>query len=247
MSRDEFFTYDPSNPPEDRRSGGRWDSSSEQVGMLGVEVHMPLYWARVGAALVDYGIPIAIYIWLYTLSDNLGVLGEAIVIACIVANNIILQGKTGSSVGKKLFGMRVCYLVDDVRASTAYYAHCSTVRTAWRQMAHAIDFFLFWGWIRPWWNRSYQTYAESITSTVVVRKDKRMHIWNPDEIAAHKRGERWLCATTLATRLRISNQAQKDLASIRQRLLPRTGCVSASVSASTTTNASHSSTKTVSH
>lgn len=182
--RDSFFDQ----PPQGQSGpGARWDSSYQTVGNLGTEVKMPLYWTRIAAGLIDYGVPFAIYWWLYTLSVSLGVLGEVIVVGSLIANNIVLQGKTGSSVGKKLFGMKIAYMVGDVRASTAYFAQVSMARTAVRQFCHFIDCVFIWGWIRPWWNRAHRTYAESCTRTVVVQ-DKTLHLWSMEDIDAHRRG-----------------------------------------------------------
>lgn len=191
---DEFFTQQPSQSPRERQAaspqqgGAHWDSSQERVGTLGTEVHMPLYFTRVAAAAIDYGFTGALYLFALSTGNNtLAVLTEVVFFGSIIANNIVFQGRTGSSVGKRVFGMRIAYMVGDVRADTAYFAHCSVGRTAVRQFAHILDCIFVWGWIRPWWNRAHATYAESVTRTIVVG-DRHMHLWTPDEIEAHKRG-----------------------------------------------------------
>ncbi|AEE46521.1 RDD family protein [Cellulomonas fimi] len=74
---------------------------------------------------------------------------------------LLLQALTGSTPGKAVAGVRV-ERDDDARPA-------GLVRTVLREAAHVLDWVLLVGWLRPLWHPRRQTFADSLTRTVVVR------------------------------------------------------------------------------
>jgi Mce-associated membrane protein len=72
----------------------------------------------------------------------------------------LMQAYLGSTPGKLVVGIAV------VRQSDARPA--GPLRTLGRALAHLLDSLLMVGYLRPLWNASHQTFADSIASTVVI-------------------------------------------------------------------------------
>ena len=104
----------------------------------------------------------------------------------IVANSIWWQGKTGQSLGKKLCGMRLCYIRADQRDPWDYYEFPSVGLCTLRFFAHLLDYpFLYGLLIRPIFHWRKRTFADSVASTVVIRDD-RVHIFTREEAQADR-------------------------------------------------------------
>ncbi|MDT5188603.1 MAG: hypothetical protein QOG79_6038 [Mycobacterium sp.] len=74
------------------------------------------------------------------------------------------QGRTGSSVGKSVLGLRV---VDATAGEPIGF-----LRSVIRQFAHVVDLLsLGLGYLWPLWDSKNQTFADKLASTVCVRAD----------------------------------------------------------------------------
>ena len=99
---------------------------------------------------------------LFGRSDPDGICGSWIVcvsavVVCLIS---VLSTRDGRSWAHRLLNLQV---VD--RSSLL---PVSRVRMAVREAAHLADYILFIGFLRPLWNRQGQTFADTITNTVVV-------------------------------------------------------------------------------
>ncbi|WP_225752716.1 RDD family protein [Actinotalea sp. Marseille-Q4924] len=139
---------------------------------------------RVGAHLVD--VLVALAPWLVagpfaylTAERGVDVFGEpsimtttagdwavlaalAVQVALWIANRWVLQGRTGRSVGKRVLGLRLA----DQRTGVVP----GTGRTIGREIAHVLDWPGPLGFLWPLWDRLTQTFADKVSSTVVVRE-----------------------------------------------------------------------------
>jgi uncharacterized RDD family membrane protein YckC len=134
-------------------------------------VLLATYGQRVGAFLVDIGIPggVAVMILLAVLGTRdlaliLGVYGGATVLAMafMLWNSGYLQGRTGQSLGKRLLGIR---LVSRCNCRPVGFG-----RAVVRQFAHLLDGMpLLLGYLWPLWDEHRQTFADKLCGTLVVQ------------------------------------------------------------------------------
>ena len=164
-----------------------WGTQSQQ----GADVAYAGFWVRFAGGLIDYGVPAipwvgAVYA---TNSSILATFGSFIFFGCILANNIILQGRTGQSIGKRILGLRLCYIVGRSSDPVVYYQECSLARTFVRQICHYLDCIFILGWLLPMWNRNRRTFADMCARTVVVY-DTGFQVWTKEQIAIHRGSRR---------------------------------------------------------
>jgi uncharacterized RDD family membrane protein YckC len=74
--------------------------------------------------------------------------------------NLLLQGRTGSSVGQRVFGIRI------VRWQSGQ--HIGFRLALGHYFAHALDFPLLLGFLWPLWDREGQTFADKACGVVVL-------------------------------------------------------------------------------
>ena len=91
-------------------------------------------------------------------------IGFALMIGIQIWNRAFKQGRTGQSVGKKMMGIK---LVDE-HTGQPIGAGMSFVR----DLAHALDGFLYIGYLWPLWDDKRQTFADKSLGTVVVETPK---------------------------------------------------------------------------
>lgn len=83
------------------------------------------------------------------------------VLGVVVLAQLVLQGWTGASIGKRAVGV----VVVDGASGRAI----GVLRTLVRQLAHVVDAILLVGYARPVWHAQRRTFADSITGTLVLR------------------------------------------------------------------------------
>ncbi|MET0787665.1 MAG: RDD family protein [Cellulomonas sp.] len=104
----------------------------------------------VDSALMAYGVPM--------LLGQMTVIPT--VLAAIVWNRGVWQGRTGQSLGKKAMSIRLADQSTDLPVG---------VRTALlRELAHVVDTLSVVGWLNPLWNGKRRTFADQIVGTVVL-------------------------------------------------------------------------------
>jgi uncharacterized RDD family membrane protein YckC len=94
----------------------------------------------------------------------LAIIGILAMLAIQIWNRAFKQGRTGQSVGKKVMGIK---LVDE-HTGQPIGAGMSFVR----DIAHALDGFVYLGYLWPLWDDKRQTFADKILGTVVVETPK---------------------------------------------------------------------------
>lgn len=130
--------------------------------------------ARAGATILDHAVPaatLAVAAVLGLMLDRLQysppyaiLLGAA---ACVsvgfIARNLVSQGETGQTSGKRRLGLSLVRQRDALPVGTKM----SVIRYA----LHLVDTLpLLMGWLWPLWDRRRQTFADKITTTVVIRR-----------------------------------------------------------------------------
>ncbi|MFC7241647.1 RDD family protein [Catellatospora aurea] len=121
--------------------------------------------ARAAAFLVDLAVVGAalLLVRFSGLPDGgLAKLAPWLVIAAHGINRWYFGGRSGQSLGRRLFGIKLVYErgLSPIGALQAFL----------RDVAHAADTIVFYvGWFFPLWDAKKQTFADKITSTVVVK------------------------------------------------------------------------------
>lgn len=88
-------------------------------------------------------------------------LGAVLALAFVV-RNLLAQGRTGQTLGKRRMGIKVLRVQDG--------APPGRTRSILRQVAHVFDSAaLLLGWLWPLWDAKHQTFADKLCRTVVVR------------------------------------------------------------------------------
>lgn len=144
-------------------------------------------WVQRAAAFLIDGLLTSVPLWLgygfafATASHGLGPLGESTTdltpagvlvanLALVAAlgvwiwNRIVRQGRTGQSVGKRLFRLR---LVDEGDLGSP-----GVWTTFGREVAHVFDGFFYIGYLWPLWDAKHQTFADKIGRTLVLRDSR---------------------------------------------------------------------------
>ena len=115
---------------------------------------------RVGAFLLDFGVPVVIAVICIKISIAIGVI---VYIAAVVWNfyNIYQGGKTGSRWGQKLIGIRM------VREATGQ--PIGGALAIGRAFVHIIDGIpCYVGYLWPLWDAKKQTFADKVIGSVVI-------------------------------------------------------------------------------
>lgn len=181
----EAFKWDLNSNPQGRMqpngkigSGSTWGSHQEPGPGDFIVRHAGLGW-RILAGIIDYLLPMSLGI---PLKEG----GMDLWMVFIIWNSILYQGKTGQSLGKKLLGMRLCYIKEDPYAYFDLYELPGRWRCGFRLFAHWLDMpFLYGLLIRPLFHWRHRTFADSVASTVVIR-DTRVHIFTRAEAEAER-------------------------------------------------------------
>jgi uncharacterized RDD family membrane protein YckC len=99
------------------------------------------------------------------ISNGLGalvaILGYLAAIALGIWNQIIVQGNTGQSIGKKQIGIK---LISEQTGQPL-----GPLMTFVRQIAHFLDGICFIGYLWPLWDEKKQTFADKIMTSIVIK------------------------------------------------------------------------------
>jgi uncharacterized RDD family membrane protein YckC len=126
---------------------------------------------RVGGYLVDllvYVVPVGGAILIASSAGGgdssanggivfLGLLGALLL---YVVNRMILQGHTGQSWGKRVFGLKLVRMADGLPIGA--------VMCLVRDLLHTLDGICLIGYLLPLWDPRRQTFADKIVNTVVL-------------------------------------------------------------------------------
>jgi uncharacterized RDD family membrane protein YckC len=124
------------------------------------------------AALIDSAIVIAGFVVLVIITAILGKIADALgalvlivgylgLLAFSIWNQIIVQGQTGQSIGKKQIGIK---LISEQTGQPMGPLMCFV-----RQIAHFLDSICLIGYLWPLWDPKKQTFADKVMSTIVVK------------------------------------------------------------------------------
>jgi uncharacterized RDD family membrane protein YckC len=159
-----------SEPPRREVPGG--GVRPQQPARYGFPL-LATYGQRVGAFLIDIGIPaglLAIVLIGALATRDVIVIGLVYPGATIVGLAFLLwncgyrQGRSGQSLGKTVLGTR---LVSESTGEPVGFG-----RATGRQVAHLLDGLpLGLGYLWPLWDEQRQTFADKVCSTVVVQAD----------------------------------------------------------------------------
>jgi uncharacterized RDD family membrane protein YckC len=135
---------------------------------------------RILAGLIDYIISLLV-------TAEIPKIGPIVYLGWLAYNSVWLQGTSGQSWGKRITGLKLCYIKGDTqRDAFDYYELPGVQRCAWRLVAHSLDWMLLYGFlVRPLFNARKRTFADSIARTVVIRDD-RVHIFTREEAEADR-------------------------------------------------------------
>ncbi len=126
------------------------------------------------ATLIDYAIPFGIYIGGFLLATIFGVMEVAalsvlLIIGSIVGAiafvvwNLVQEGNTGQTIGKRRIGLRL------VRESNGQLVGPGLA--IGRYLLHAIDSSIcYLGYLWPLWDPMRQTFADKIVGTIVLKE-----------------------------------------------------------------------------
>ncbi len=87
--------------------------------------------------------------------------GVVLLIGLWIWNRLIRQGKTGQSIGKQVMKIRL------IKSDTGLPVGAGTALL--REICHALDNFLYLGWLWPLWDAERQTFADKIVKSYVVQ------------------------------------------------------------------------------
>lgn len=140
---------------------------------------------RWGAGLIDYLPLLALQ---YAIGHLSAVLAYLINIGLMGANNVYLQGMTGQSIGKRVFGMQVVWGAVD-RSGNRSVVTPGVVRCLVRQLLHIVDAIpAYIGFLWPFWSYWRQTFADRLAGTYVLKLDEVEHFGFPDPGSRTARG-----------------------------------------------------------
>jgi uncharacterized RDD family membrane protein YckC len=114
----------------------------------------------VGGVLVVFLITAFLDLFSDQLGRLIGLLGYLAMIAFAVHNQIIVQGNTGQSIGKKQIGIT---LISEQSGQPL-----GPLLTFVRQVAHVLDSICLIGYLWPLWDAKRQTFADKIMSSIVI-------------------------------------------------------------------------------
>ena len=171
----------PSAPPPPPVTQGGWGEAPAYGAPAGYGAPVPYaeWIKRVGAYLVDMvvvlpGYLVALVGVAIASADNstvsalglvLAVLGYVGIVAVVIWNMIVRQGRTGWSIGKQVLGIR---LIGE-RTGEPIGPGLTFVRA----LAHILDSLpCYLGYLWPLWDQKKQTFADKIMGTVVIEQKK---------------------------------------------------------------------------
>ena len=156
----------------DQRAAGQ---PTSPYGLPPTEPNPHASWIlRVGAYLVDALLVVVAYFpaWIGMIIETGGgndalatvlvVIGALLSVAVFVWNTCLRAGRTGYSVGKGLFDIKLVSerTGEPIGAGPAF----------WRYVCHVVDALpLYLGYLWPLWDEKRQTFADKIVHTVVLR------------------------------------------------------------------------------
>lgn len=97
----------------------------------------------------------------HRLGDLVRLVGLLAVIAVTTRNQIIIQGNSGQSIGKKQIGI----MLISERTSQPL----GPLMTSVRQIAHVLDWICLIGYLWPLWDEKKQTFADRIVKSIVIK------------------------------------------------------------------------------
>ena len=99
------------------------------------------------------------------IADALGaliaVVGYLGILAFVIWNQIIVQGNTGQSIGKKQIGIK---LISEQTGQPL-----GPLMNFVRQIAHVLDSICMIGYLWPLWDPKKQTFADKIMTSIVIK------------------------------------------------------------------------------
>ena len=115
--------------------------------------------------LAGYIVVIILAIIFGKIASGLGVLiailGYLGILAFVIWNQIIVQGQTGQSIGKKQIGIKL------IAEQTGQ--PLGPLMTFVRMIAHVLDSICMIGYLWPLWDAKKQTFADKVMSSIVIK------------------------------------------------------------------------------
>jgi uncharacterized RDD family membrane protein YckC len=144
------------------------DPEPDPPGYLG-GVPLAPWWRRFTAGLIDY---VAFPWLLINLVDlfsprNLPSDTAVLMYGVLLLLKVLNEGADGQGLGKSYLDIRVVYPVLD-REKGPMLKNAGVARCLARLVLHPIDWFSCVGFFRPLWNPRRQTFADSLTKTIVI-------------------------------------------------------------------------------
>jgi uncharacterized RDD family membrane protein YckC len=119
------------------------------------------WWQRVGAALLDYGIPFVIAAVIFAAVKPIGVILYLVALVWVFYN-VFQGGKNGSRWGQKILGIKMVKLADGQPIGGGL--------AIGRYFLHILDGIpCYLGYLWPLWDSKKQTFADKIVGSIVVR------------------------------------------------------------------------------
>lgn len=143
------------------------DPEPDPPGYLG-GVRLAPWWRRFAAGLIDYvALPLSCANVMDWLTPD-GTSGPVLMFFAAIVFAAWAQGDySGQSLGKECLGIRVVYPVLDPEKGPML-KDAGVARCLARLALHLIDWFTGVGFFRPLWNARRQTFADSLTKTIVI-------------------------------------------------------------------------------
>lgn len=119
------------------------------------------WWQRVGAALLDYGLPFIIAGILFAVAKPIGAIVYIVAIVWVFYN-VYQGGKSGSRWGQKIIGIKMIRQSDGQPIGGGL--------AIGRYFLHILDGIpCYLGYLWPLWDANKQTFADKIVGSIVVR------------------------------------------------------------------------------
>jgi uncharacterized RDD family membrane protein YckC len=119
------------------------------------------WWQRVGAALLDYGIPFVIAAIIFAAVKPIGAILYVAALVWVLYN-VFQGGKNGSRWGQKILGIKMVKLSDGQPIGGGL--------AIGRYFLHILDGIpCYLGYLWPLWDSKKQTFADKIVGSIVVR------------------------------------------------------------------------------
>lgn len=115
----------------------------------------------VGGLVIVFLVAAILHLVNYQLGEFVKLIGYLAMIAVGIRNQVIVQGNTGQSIGKKQIGIKL--------VSEQTGRPLGPGLTFVRQVAHVFDGICVIGYLWPLWDDKKQTFADKIVTSVVVK------------------------------------------------------------------------------